>query len=426
MTPPAHTPSAALLTAPGVGASPPGGRARRAADPEATLRWITPLAGAMGVTRVSNLTGLDVIGLPVAAAVRPNSRSLAVHQGKGLTLTAAKISALMEAAEAFHAEFIDAPLRFGRVDELSVPTVDPHRLPLATRDVDPAQERILWIEGRDLATGGPRWVPYEVVHADFTAPQPPGSGLFQATTSGLAAGASPQQAMLHALYEAVERDAVSLWHAAGAAEGAGRAIDPADVADPPSAALLTRLAQAGVAVGLWDVTSDVGLPTVVCLVAPPGHRPDGVEPEVGYGCHHEPGVALLRAITEAVQARLTRISGARDDYAPASYDAAARAARLAEARRWLAEAERARDGWPYGTSATDAASGMGKPREDDRLADVLARLGRIGCDQVVWLDLTKPSLGIPVGRIVVPGLEGPWSDEGEYTPGRRARRLGQP
>ena len=156
--------------------------AARAADPaeaqgaEAFLARLLPRLKAMGITRLANLTGLDVLGIPVAAAVRPNSRSLAVHQGKGLTLAAAKISALMEAAEAYHAEFIEAPLRWGRRQDLSIPTADPARLPRAPGGADPEGERFLWIEGRDLMSSGACWVPYELVHADFTFPQPAGSG----------------------------------------------------------------------------------------------------------------------------------------------------------------------------------------------------------------------------------------------------------
>ena len=50
----------------------------RVVDPETTLARVMPLAPRMGVTRVAVLTGLDNIGIPVAAAVRPNSRSIAV------------------------------------------------------------------------------------------------------------------------------------------------------------------------------------------------------------------------------------------------------------------------------------------------------------------------------------------------------------
>ena len=39
----------------------------------------------------------------------------------------------------------------------------------------------------------------------------------------------------------------------------------------------------------------------------------------------------------------------------------------------------------------------------------------------MWVDLTKPVLGVPVGRVVVPGLEGPYLPETGYVPGPRAR-----
>ena len=76
----------------------------RIIDPDATLASVLPHAPRMGITRIAVLTGLDVLGIPVAAAVRPNSRSIAVHQGKGVTLSAAKASAVMEAVETWHAE----------------------------------------------------------------------------------------------------------------------------------------------------------------------------------------------------------------------------------------------------------------------------------------------------------------------------------
>lgn len=396
----------------------------RVRDPEATLARVLPHARAMGITRIAGLTGLDVLGMPVVAAVRPNSRSLAVHQGKGLTPAAAKASAVMEAAECFHAEAIGHPLRLARPDEMGaagLPAVDPRRLPRARGGADPMAERFLWIEGRDLATGGPRWVPYELVHTDYTVAgsHAGGAGLFQATTNGLAAGNHPLEAVMHALCEVVERDAVALWRAAGgpAARGVGDALlDPASVRDPACRDLLRRFADAETAVRLWDLTTDVGLPVFLCLAVPEGDGRGGIEPELGSGCHPAPEVALARALCEAAQARVTRISGARDDFTPESYGEAARAARLAEARRWLAAAERG----PRRDFAAVADRSGPTLRHDLDVA--LAGLARAGCDQVVWVDLTRPALGIPAGRIVVPGLEGPFLPEGEYAPGARAAR----
>src|SRR3990172_2594314 len=90
----------------------------RSVSPEETVARLRPLMTAMGITRGANLTGLDRIGVPVVAVCRPNSRSIAVAQGKGLTLEAAKASGLMEATETFHAERIDRPLKLSSLEEM--------------------------------------------------------------------------------------------------------------------------------------------------------------------------------------------------------------------------------------------------------------------------------------------------------------------
>ena len=70
----------------------------------------------MGVTSCeahgtrASITGLDWIGIPVYQAVRPNSRNVPVSLGKGLTRAQAKVSALMESLEGFHAEEIRLPV----------------------------------------------------------------------------------------------------------------------------------------------------------------------------------------------------------------------------------------------------------------------------------------------------------------------------
>src|SRR5689334_3494323 len=85
----------------------------------ATVSRLRAHMAAMGITRLADLTGLDRIGLPVFAAIRPNSRSVATSQGKGLTHDAARAAALMEAAESWHAERIEGPLRLASINEMS-------------------------------------------------------------------------------------------------------------------------------------------------------------------------------------------------------------------------------------------------------------------------------------------------------------------
>src|SRR5947209_7315915 len=87
---------------------PKGFRAgtHRVISPAETCARVRPLMPVMGITRIANITGLDSIGIPVVMVCRPNSRALAVAQGKGLDLDAAKASGLMESVESYHAERI--------------------------------------------------------------------------------------------------------------------------------------------------------------------------------------------------------------------------------------------------------------------------------------------------------------------------------
>src|SRR5688500_8689946 len=106
---------------PGVPDAGPKGFRRgthRLMDPEVTVERARRLMPGMGITRVANITGLDCIDVPVVMVCRPNARSLAVSQGKGLTLAAAKASALMEEIESHHAENITLPLKLGSYEDL--------------------------------------------------------------------------------------------------------------------------------------------------------------------------------------------------------------------------------------------------------------------------------------------------------------------
>jgi len=139
-----------------------------------------------------------------------------------------------------------------------------------------------------------------------------------------------------------------------------------------------------------------------------------VEPQLGTGCHISREVALARALTEAAQARITVISGARDDFLPADYIAAKRTRQREIAAYWLRSAARR----PFALAPDPAPS---KDLAED-LQTVLSALDRAGVDQACWVDLSQPGIDIPVVRVVVPGLEGPWTlGSGEYVPGERAR-----
>ena len=313
----------------------------RAVPPAETVARLRPHLPRLGITRLADVTGLDRIGVPVFQAIRPLSRAIVVSQGKGLDADAARASALMESAETWHAERIDRPVRLARERDLRerARVVATDRLPRSKHIAHDPRRPIPWIEGRELGSGLPVLVPYELVHADYTVPPPPSSGAFLASTNGLASGNTREEAACHAIAELIERDAITLWYARGPDRQAASALDPESVDDPACCEVMDRCRAAGLETILWDVTSDLGVPAFQCLLI--DARDSQGHGGLGGGCHPCREVALLRALTEAVQVRMTYISGARDDLAAAEYTTGARARRLAEARR-LAGRDRGR------------------------------------------------------------------------------------
>ena len=118
-----------------------------------TLKHALRLAPVMGITRVANVTGLDSVGIPVVMVCRPNSRSVAVSQGKGIDLASARASGLMEASELYHAETITLPLRLASYEELryqyNVVEIDELAREVR-RSHFQSNLRLLWCEGLDL------------------------------------------------------------------------------------------------------------------------------------------------------------------------------------------------------------------------------------------------------------------------------------
>lgn len=285
----------------------------RLIPPEETLARLTPHLSRFGITRCAEVTGLDVdLGLPVYMAIRPRGRVLQSSAGKGLSAAAAKVSALMEAVELDLAEHPDpACLRYASRAELLAEGQRVDALPewvAAGNRYFSERFRIPWVQAEELLYGGEVWVPAGAAY--FCEPTP-----CQTNTNGLASGNHVVEATLHALYEVIERDAI-----ARLVEGDKlmiardcRVIDPASVSDPDLASVIAKIERSETKLVLMEVRSGLAVPTYWALLL--NRRPfAGVSTlSSGYGTHLDPMVALSRAVSEAVQSRLTMIHGARDD-----------------------------------------------------------------------------------------------------------------
>src|SRR6478672_3768260 len=177
-----------------------------------TLKRALRLAPVMGITRIANVTGLDTVGIPVVMVCRPNSRSVAVSQGKGIDLASARASGLMEAVELYHAETITLPLRLATYEELRYQhnVIEVDRLPRGFESRFHPFLRLLWCEGSDLLSGESLVVPYEMVHTNYAVPLPDGHGCFAASSNGLASGNTRIEAISQGICEVIERHAMRL------------------------------------------------------------------------------------------------------------------------------------------------------------------------------------------------------------------------
>lgn len=370
----------------------------------------------LGITRVANVTGLDRVGIPVVAVHRPNSRSLSVSQGKGATLQAAQASGLMESIESYHAEHVQLPLLRASYREMHARgrVVNVQGLPRLSVSCFHPDSPLLWLAGTDLVSGEQIFLPYELVHTDFRVPLPTGSGAFVMSSNGLASGNHLTEALSHAICELVERDANTLWNCSGKDAQKQRRLDLHSVDDPDCCETLGKFEKAGVDVIAWETTSDVGICSYLATVVDrPGHAPWPMPPVSGSGCHPRRAIALLRALTEAAQGRLTLISGSRDDLSENTFNDADVRSRCDGMHTTICDAAPRRSF--YDAPDTD---------HDTFDADVqweLECLVKSGMREAIAVNLTNPEFDIPVARVIIPYLE-TMSELTGFVPGVRARK----
>ncbi len=384
----------------------------RIISPTDTIARAKPHLIQMGITRIANITGLDRVGIPVVMVTRPNSRSVAVSQGKGLDLDAAKASALMESIETWHAEHITRPVIYGTYDDLVKDHVlaDPAQLQQVAGSYFDAGTRILWIEGINLIDRQNIWVPFEMVHADYTQPSPPGHGCFHCSTNGLASGNHILEAQCHAICEVIERDATTIWHQMQPGDREVTRLKVESVDDPECREIIDRITKAGLELAIWETTSDIGITAFYgLLINPETSAPEHIG--AGAGCHPSKAIALSRTLTEAVQTRLTYISGARDDLLEDEYLEAGLHEKHKAARALIS------DETPV-LRFGDVPSHEAETLQDD-LDWLISCLNSVGIAQVISVDLTNPDFDIPVVRVIIPGLEAPHDDD-SYVPGPRS------
>jgi YcaO-like protein with predicted kinase domain len=366
------------------------------------------LAQAMGVTRVARVTGLDRTGVEVACAVRPGGHVLQVCNGKGLTFEDAALGALFETAELWSAENVPpSRLMWGARGELegrAGTAWSVEALGSAGRMINGLpwgdSARCAWRQATELNSGRRVWVPAQGVHCPPTGAVALGPVSVVWTSNGTGAHPDERRARLHALLEATERDQLDRALPEGWTPEAvrRRMLGPASLGRgaPRTAELARKLQERGFGVYLFDVTPSVRTPGAVGLPIAAAVLVDEEEGPVpltaGYACALGRDEALLRALLEAAQSRLTDIHGAREDVSPMDRSAArdfAEACGAVRPKRHVADMP------DFSRDAASPARGLGR---------VLEQLRHAGFTQAAVVALDAPVPGLHVQRVIVPGM----------------------
>ncbi len=385
-----------------------GDKTLRALPPDATLALIKPYFARLGITRVGRQTDLDRIGIPTWFACAPNAKSIVIAQGKGITDEDAQVSAAMEAVERVIASSPSCAKVVASQQALEAKgeRVDTFPILLAQgQQPFSHDETVQWAEGLDVLRRDRIYVPFDAAHLDRTLI----NNRYWISSDGLASGNTREEALLHGLLERVERDAFCLWQLSSMKQRQATLVNPAWLGSDIVNTMEHQIIDAGLALRLFDISSDNGVPCFCALIGPESLLLENaparfVEVTLGCGAHISPVQATLRAITEAAQSRLTYIAGARDDLIPSLFEKGI----PEETRRLFCTTANTTISKSY--AATPPAS------VKQALEEIVERLGSTGIDKIYSVQLSPPDMPIAVLKVLAPQLENP--------PGTRRTRLG--
>ena len=412
----------------------------RSVAPEVTLakyrHLVSPISGV--VTWLSRTTDetdswLHVYWAGTNPAMRSRSlsslrRSLrSKSAGKGSTREQSEVSALCEAVERYsgarHGEEIRIRKRFSefaggeeaihpndaqlfsdtQLDNAKSINAKGHPYNIVPARLDPDAE-IDWTPVWSLTQQRHRYLPTSMLYSMPAEERGPADLI--ADSNGCAAGNSLEEAILQGFYELAERDGFAIWWYNRLRVPA---VDLSSFDDEYLASAADYYARCERNLWMLDVTSDIGIPTFVAISHRPGARTEDII--YGAGAHAEPRIAALRAICELNQCLTWLPHPGRGDGRPVIDDPLAlwwwKTARLADCC-WLAPAadEPLRKASQYSVNeSTDT-------RED---VDYCRALVEARGMELLVLDQTRPDIGMPVVRVIVPGMRHFWA---RFAPGR--------
>jgi ribosomal protein S12 methylthiotransferase accessory factor len=373
-------------------------RSMRSVAPETTLLYARQWAEKAGISEVSNITELDVLGVPVYVSVRPKARGEPFTFGKGLRAVDAEVGAYMEALEFFFAEpgTGQVSTRWGSARDVAGAELANDAIldfpPLLQREVN-LDDPMLLASAQDVERGDECSVPAELVHYPATNV---GQSLFGSSTNGLASGNSVLEASFQALLELIERDIWSFEFV----RSSSRLVEPASLPDEVRE-IIQRAEANDLQLKVRTIPNDYGLPFFAAFVFD-ANNPSRQTFNGGWACDLDRNRALVRAVTEVAQSRVAFIHGGRKvptRVADPSSDARQQEAQLVQQHiRGVSDSRQK-------MSLTDIPDPSVDGPLQQRFDFVIACLRRVVQSRIYRVVFTPDDSPLQIVRLVVPLLE---------------------
>lgn len=372
----------------------------RVIAPEKTIENNENKLITAGITRIADITDLDRIGLPVFTAIRPTAEdgAISIYGGKGITKDHAKASAMMEGFERYSAEKQeDDETIISTVDEISTKGeyIDPKtlNLPQKYEKEDISQIPLEWNLATDIISNKDYYVPSNAVFHPYTHDNNIQS-FFKSNTNGLASGNILEEAILHGMFEVIERDAWSIF------ELTHKNYSQINLDTIESELInntIEKFESNGIKIKLMDFTADIKVPTIAASADDTVTKDAGLL-TLGMGTHLDPEIAVLRALTEVAQSRATQINGAREDTVRADFAREAGYERMKRINKYYFRQEE--DQVDFRDIENKSTTSI---NEDIEI--VKNELIANDIKHILYTDLTRPELDISVVRVIIPEME---------------------
>lgn len=353
-----------------------------------------------GITRITEITHLDRIGLPVFSAIRPTSQdgAISIYGGKGISVEHAKASAMMEGFERYSAEKQNENTNTGTISEISskgnIIDIETLNLPKDFKKENIDSLNLEWNICHDLISGDDYFVPSNAIYHPYVSDDNSIQSLFKSNTNGLASGNSLEEAILHGMFEVIERDAWSIFELT---HKNSAQIDLDSIESDVVNDALSKFSENEINIKLMDLTADINVPTIAASADDTLLKDAGLL-TLGIGTHLDPEVAILRSLTEVAQSRATQIHGAREDTVRADFARTAGYERMKRINKHYFQEE----------DEKISLSDIENKSTDSITKDidiVLDELKANEIEHVLYYELTRPELDVNVVRVIIPTME---------------------